>query len=168
MPRFAKRIRTHKIHPVHMALWLLGSICFQNLQYEHSLSIKKVGEVGGGGGNRGRERDRAMAKFFYTRTKPHSMTPGKGRSDLFVSHVEWERDLVIHQPQQISFVRHWEPKLTGWGDQSEEDQIAKAHQMCKSILQELYNSVACDICLKCIWKDMEPQQHHLIRRQGVV
>lgn len=95
------------------------------------------------------------------------MIQGMETSGLFVSHVEWELGLVIHQPQQISYVRHLAPKLTGWGDQSEEDQIAKAHQMCRSTLREPYNSLACDICLKCIRKDKASQQHHLIRVQGV-
>lgn len=103
-----------------------------------------------------------MNKDKY-KEKPHLRTRGMERSGLFESHVEWEQGLVTHRPQQISYVQHLTPELKVLGEQQGGDQIATAHQMCKSTPQELYNSVACGIYLKRICKDKESQQHHLLR-----
>lgn len=94
---------------------------------------------------------------------PRSKTPRKERNDLFESHAAWGRGLVIHQPQQISFLLRWEPVLIGLRDPQEEDRTTKAHQMYKLTLQELYNNVACDISLKRTCTGKEFQKYHLLR-----
>lgn len=114
MPRFAKCIWTHKIHSMHMTLRLFISVCFQYLKIKlvpyfpmsgkERKEEKEHRQVGG-------SRTELNGHNKYNTTgivggKPHSMTPGKEKSDLYESHVQWELGLVIHPHQRISSVQH--------------------------------------------------------------
>jgi len=94
---------------------------------------------------------------------PHSMTPERGMSDQFETHVELEQAQVIHPYQQISSVQHSILGLIGQEDQRGEDQITTVHQKYTLTLPELYNSVACDIFQIRTCMDKGLRQHHLLQ-----
>lgn len=91
MPRFAECIWPHEIHPMHMTLRFLVSICFQYLNVKETINTKS--------------NIRAPTKLFVNclpvkktdvGSEPHLMIQGKEKNDLNGSLVEQVQQLVIH------------------------------------------------------------------------